>query len=100
MNTTAVEQATDLEKSDANRLREDIEQLRHDVALLSKNMGATTSQRLRSNAAMTRAELVRARHQAATMGRNMGGEIKARPLTAATIISTLGLLALAVYMRR
>lgn len=100
MNTTATETATDVEKSDAKRLREDLDQLRHDVRRLSENMGATTSHRVRSNTAAARAGLDEARHRTAAMGRAAGGEIKARPLTVAAVASAVGLLALAVYMQR
>lgn len=100
MNTTAVRRAAGLETSDADRLRDDLGQLRHDLERLAENVAAAAARHVRSNAAAAGAELEQAQHQAVAIGRSVGGEVKARPLTVATVASALGLLALAACIWR
>lgn len=100
MNRTAVKRASGLETSDAERLRQDLDLLRHDVALLARNAGVSASRRARSNAAAARVGLGEAQHRTVALGRNLGGEITGRPLTVAAVASALGLLALVVWTWR
>lgn len=100
MGTTAIKRAAGLEKSDADRLRPDLEQLRRDVALLSDDIGASVSRQLRSNTAAARSDLEDAQEQALAAARGASDEIRANPLTVAAIVSAVGLLALTACTMR
>lgn len=100
MNTTAVRRAAGLETSDADRLRDDLGQLRHDLERLAENVAAAASRHARSSAAAAGSELLEAQQRTLAIGRNVGREVKARPLTVATVASALGLLALAACIWR
>lgn len=99
MDTTAVKRAAGLETREADRLREELGQLRGEVARLSADAGASASRGVRFGTAAARSGAEQAQRQALALGRRAGGEVKARPLTVAAALTVLGLLALAACLR-